>query len=277
MQNFLASSVEHMTAHAHELDRFEIAGAPVGSRLFLGTGGITNFEILDEVITAAQPGFITVAMRRIDPKQRGSLVDVIARHHVAVLPNTAGCFTSNEAVLTAKLAREALETEWIKLEVIADERSLLPDPLELLNAAEQLVDEGFNVLAYSNDDPVLASRLEGIGCAAVMPLGAPIGTGLGILNPYNIECIVANAKVPIVLDAGIGAPSDASLAMELGCSAVLVATAITRAQDPITMAKAFALGVQSGRLARRAGRIPRLRSAQASSTMDGRLGRTVDE
>lgn len=263
-----------MTAHTHEL---EIAGVSLDSRLFLGTGGITNLEMLDEIIAVAHPAFVTVAMRRVDPKQQGSLVDVIARYPSVVLPNTAGCFTASEAVLTAKLARQALETDWIKLEVIADERSLLPDPVELLSAAEQLVDDGFNVLAYTNDDPVLASRLEGLGCAAVMPLGAPIGTGLGILNPYNIELIVANAKVPVVLDAGIGAPSDAAFAMELGCAAVLVATAITRAHDPILMAEAFAMSVKAGRLGALAGRIPKLRSAQPSSSMDGRLGQSVNE
>ena len=254
------------------LGGLEIAGVPIGSRLFLGTGGISNLDLLDRVITAAAPGFVTVAMRRVEPHQRGSILEVIAKHSVPVLPNTAGCFTASEAVLTAKLARQALETDWVKLEVIADERSLLPDPVELLAATEQLVDDGFRVLAYTNDDPILATRLEQLGCAAVMPLGAPIGTGLGILNPFNLEQIVVNATIPVILDAGIGAPSDATLAMELGAHGVLVATAITRAHDPVSMARAFSLGVEAGGLARLAGRIPKLREARPSSSMQGRLG-----
>ena len=248
-----------------------IAGQVFKSRLLLGTGGISNLDILDSVIKAAEPSFVTVAMRRVSPQSQGSLFQIIERLNVPILPNTAGCFTSSEAVLTAKLAREALSTEWVKLEVIANERSLLPDPFELLRAAEELVDDGFRVLAYTNDDPVLASRLEGVGCSAVMPLGAPIGTGLGILNPYNIGLIVADARVPVILDAGLGTPSDAVQALELGCDGVLVATAITRAQDPVGMARAFALGVRSGAIAYRSGRIPKLGNAVASSPMEGRL------
>ncbi|HUY06002.1 MAG TPA: thiazole synthase [Acidimicrobiales bacterium] len=250
---------------------FIIAGQVFTSRLLLGTGGITNLEILDAVIAAAEPSFVTVAMRRVSPEHQGSFFEIIERQKVPILPNTAGCFTASEAVLTAKLAREALSTDWVKLEVIADEQSLLPDPFELLLAAEELIDDGFRVLAYTNDDPILASRLEGVGCSAVMPLGAPIGTGLGLLNPYNIELIVANARVPVILDAGIGTPSDAVHALELGCDAVLVASAITRANDPVSMARAFSLGVQSGAIAYRSGRIPRLTSAVPSSSMDGRL------
>lgn len=252
-------------------DDFIIAGKSFSSRLLLGTGGISNLDILESVIEAAAPSFVTVAMRRVSPDQQGSFFHVIERQNIPILPNTAGCFTSSEAVLTARLAREALSTEWVKLEVIADEQSLLPDPFELLKAAEELVDDGFRVLAYTNDDPVLALRLEGVGCSAVMPLGAPIGTGLGILNPYNIELIVANARVPVILDAGLGTPSDAVQALELGCDAVLVATAITRAQDPVGMAQAFALGVRSGTIAFRSGRVPKLSSALASSPMEGRL------
>lgn len=260
-----------MTPDTAPDDSFEIDGEVVSSRLLLGTGGISNLHILDSVITAAAPGFVTVAMRRIDPAQSGSLLEIIERNHVPVLPNTAGCYTANEAVLTAKLAREALGTAWLKLEVIADEKTLLPDPFELLDAAEQLANEGFRILAYTNDDPVLARRLENAGCAAVMPLGAPIGTGLGILNRYNIELIVANAGVPVILDAGIGSPSDAAFALELGCDGVLVASAITRAEDPIDMARAFALATEAGRLGFRSGRIPRLSNAVASSPMAGRL------
>jgi thiazole synthase len=261
-----------MQDHTKESDRFEIAGRQLRSRLLLGTGGISNFEILGDAIECAQPSFVTVAMRRVDTVATGSILDVIRQHDVAILPNTAGCFTATEAILTAKLAREALDTEWVKLEVIADESTLLPDPFELLIAAEQLVDEGFKVLAYTNDDPVLALRLESVGCCAIMPLGAPIGTGLGILNTFNIELIVANSSVPVILDAGIGTPSDAAIAMELGCAAVLVATAVTRAQDPVRMAEAFSYAVQAGRLGHLSGRIPKLASAQASTTSRGRFG-----
>lgn len=193
------------------------------------------------------------------------MLDLLTRLGIALLPNTAGCRGAAEAVLTAQLAREALGTDWVKLEVIADERTLLPDAIELVSAAEQLVDDGFVVLPYTTDDPVLARRLEDIGCAAVMPLGSPIGTGLGIANPHNIEMITAAAGVPVVLDAGIGTASDAALAMELGCDAVLLATAVTRARDPRTMASAMADAVRGGRSARLAGRIPKRFWAQASS------------
>ncbi|HEX8934111.1 MAG TPA: thiazole synthase, partial [Pseudonocardiaceae bacterium] len=193
------------------------------------------------------------------------LVGVLERAGVELLPNTAGCFTARDAVLTAKLARDAFETDWIKLEVIGDDRTLLPDATELLDAAETLVADGFTVLPYTNDDPVLARRLADVGCAAVMPLGAPIGTGLGIRNPHNIEMIVAQATVPVILDAGIGIASEAAQAMELGCDAVLLATAVTRADDPPRMADAMRLAVQAGRHARLAGRIPQRFWAQASS------------
>ena len=242
-----------------------IAGRTFGSQLILGTGGAPSLEVLEAALKASGTELTTVAMRRVDPSARGSVLDVITRLGIAVLPNTAGCFTAREAVLTAQLAREALRTDWVKLEVIADERTLLPDPVELLDAAERLVDDGFVVLPYTNDDPVLARRLEQLGCAAVMPLGAPIGTGLGIRNPHNIALIVERAGVPVVLDAGIGTASDAALAMELGCSAVLLASAVTRAQDPARMAEAMARAVEAGALARAAGRIPRRWHAEASS------------
>jgi thiazole synthase len=186
-----------------------------------------------------------------------------------LLPNTAGCFTAHDAVLTARMAREAFGTDWVKLEVIGDDRTLFPDAVELLEAAETLVEDGFVVLPYTNDDPILARRLEEVGCAAVMPLGAPIGSGMGIRNPYNLAIIVEEATVPIVLDAGIGTASDAALAMELGCDAVLLATAVTRARDPVRMALAMRHAVDAGRLARGAGRIPRRRYAQASTSFDG--------
>jgi thiazole synthase len=208
----------------------------------------------------------TVALRRVDPESRGSVVDVLRRAGVRVLPNTAGCFTSRDAILTAHLAREAFDTPWIKLEVIGDEVTLLPDPVELLEAAEMLVRDGFIVLPYTNDDPITAQRLESVGCAAVMPLGSPIGSGMGIRNPHNISLIVERASVPVILDAGIGTASDASLAMELGCDGVLLASAVTRAQDPAGMATAMRKAVEAGRLARLSGRIPRRIHAEASTS-----------
>ncbi|MCQ0004346.1 thiazole synthase [Actinomadura madurae] len=231
----------------------------------MGTGGAPSMRVLREALTASGTELTTVAMRRVAPSARGSVLDVLNDCGIRVLPNTAGCFTAGEAVLTAKLAREALGTAWVKLEVIADEHTLLPDPIELVEAAEQLVADGFTVLPYTNDDPVLAQRLEQIGCAAVMPLGSPIGSGLGIRNPHNIELIVERAGVPVILDAGLGTASDAALAMELGCDAVLLATAVTRARHPDRMAAAMRHAVEAGRLARLAGRIPKRRYAQASS------------
>ena len=246
-------------------DPLVLAGQKFGSRLIMGTGGAPSLDVLGRALTASGTEITTVAMRRIDPSSPGSVLDVIAQRGITLLPNTAGCFTAAEAVRTARLAAEALGTTWVKLEVIADEVTLLPDPVELLDAAERLVAEGFTVLPYTNDDPVLARRLEQAGCAAVMPLGAPIGSGLGIRNPHNIELMVQAASVPVILDAGIGTASDATLAMELGCSAVLLATAVTRARDPELMAAAMRSAVIAGRLAYRAGRIPRRFYATASS------------
>jgi thiazole synthase len=251
------------------MDPFTIAGVELGSRLILGTGGAPSLQVIDETVRASGTAMCTVAMRRLDPTAGGSVLDVLDRLGVRVLPNTAGCRTAREAVRTAELAREALETDWVKLEVVADERTLLPDPIELLDAAQTLVAQGFTVLPYTNDDPVLARRLQQAGCAAVMPLGSPIGTGLGIGNPHNIEMIVGEATVPVILDAGIGTASDAALAMELGCDGVLLASAVTRAQDPPAMAEAMAAAVHAGRLARRAGRIPRRFHAHASSPLEG--------
>jgi thiazole synthase len=246
-------------------DPFVLAGETFTSRLVMGTGGVPSLDVLDAALVASGTELTTVAMRRVDPAARGSILDVLSRRGVRVLPNTAGCYTAGDAVLTAQLAREALDTNWVKLEVIADEHTLLPDAVELLDAAERLVDEGFVVLPYTNDDPVLARRLEQVGCAAVMPLGAPIGSGLGIRNPHNIELIVENAAIPVILDAGIGTASDAALAMELGCDAVLLASSVTRAQNPALMAEAMRKAVEAGRLASRAGRIPVRRYAKASS------------
>jgi len=197
------------------------------------------------------------------------VLDVLERTRVRPLPNTAGCFTAREAVLTAQLARDAFETDWVKLEVIGDDRTLLPDPVELLDAAEQLVDLGFVVLPYTNDDPITAIRLADLGCAAVMPLGSPIGSGMGIRNPHNITIIREHVAVPVILDAGVGTASDAVLAMELGCDGVLLASAVTRARDPERMAAAMRHAVEAGRLARLSGRIPQRRHANASTTMEG--------
>ena len=236
--------------------KLTIADRSFASRLIMGTGGATSQAVLEEALIASGTELTTVAMRRVDAEGGTGLLDLLNRLGITPLPNTAGCRGAAEAVLTAQLAREALNTNWVKLEVIADERTLLPDAVELVRAAEQLVDEGFVVLPYTNDDPALARRLEDTGCAAVMPLGSPIGTGLGITNPHNIEMIVARAGVPVVLDAGIGTASDAALAMELGCDAVLLATAVTRAADPPAMAAAMAAAVTAGYLARRAGTHP---------------------
>jgi thiazole synthase len=246
-------------------DPFLLAGETFSSRLIMGTGGVPSLDVLEAALEASGTEITTVAMRRVDPTAHGSILDVLARRGVRVLPNTAGCYTAADALLTARLGREALGTNWVKLEVIADEHTLLPDPIELLKAAETLVSEGFLVLPYTNDDPVLARRLEQVGCVAVMPLGSPIGSGLGIRNPHNIELIVERAGVPVVLDAGIGTASDAALAMELGCDAVLLASAVTRAQRPTLMADAMRKAVEAGRLARLAGRIPVRRYAKASS------------
>ena len=248
---------------------FLIAGRELHSRLILGTGGFTNHEILAAALAESGAELCTVALRRLDPAARGSVLEVLDEARVEVLPNTAGCFTARDAVVTAHLAREALETQWIKLEVIGDDRTLLPDAVELVSAAETLVDDGFVVLPYTTDDPVLARRLQDVGCAAVMPLGSPIGSGMGICNPYNISIIVEQAGVPVVLDAGVGTASDAALALELGCDAVLCASAISRAHDPRAMARAIRLSVEAGLLARAAGRIPRRRYASASSPAEG--------
>jgi thiazole synthase len=252
-----------------DIDALTIGGKTFGSRLLLGTGGFRSLDALAGALEVSGSELVTVALRRIDPSQHGSIVDVLDRAGVQLLPNTAGCFTARDAVLTAKMAREAFETDWVKLEVIGDERTLLPDAVALVEAAEELVDEGFIVLPYTNDDPILARRLEDVGCAAVMPLGSPIGSGQGLLNTYNLRLIQQNAGVPVVLDAGIGTASDAALAMELGFDAVLCATAISRAEDPETMARAIRLGVEAGRLAYRGGRIPRRLYAQASTPEDG--------
>jgi len=250
-------------------DPFVIADQTLSARLIMGTGGASSLEMLERALVASGTDLVTVALRRIDPGARGSIIDVIDRVGARVLPNTAGCFTARDAVLTARLARDAFETDWIKLEVIGDDETLLPDPIDLVSAAEDLVDEGFTVLPYTSDDPVLAKRLEDVGCVAVMPLGSPIGSGAGIRNPYNLRIIIERAEVPVILDAGVGTASDAALAMELGCDGVLVASAVTRAQDPVRMAEAIRRGVEAGRLAYGSGRIPRRLYAEASTPFEG--------
>ena len=250
-------------------DPLVIAGETMRSRLLLGTGGFRSLEAMAAAIEASGTELVTVALRRIDPEARGSIVDVLDAAHVRLLPNTAGCFTARDAVLTARMAREAFGTSWVKLEVVGDERTLLPDAPALLEAAEELVDDGFTVLPYTNDDPILARRLEDVGCAAVMPLGSPIGSGMGLLNTYNLRLIRERAGVPVILDAGVGTASDAALAMELGFDAILCASAVSRAEDPTAMAHAIRLATEAGRLAYRAGRIPRRLYAKASTPEEG--------
>ncbi len=248
-------------------DPLLLAGESFASRLILGTGGASSMSSLEAAVTASGTEIVTVALRRLDPSSQagGGVMSVVERCGARVLPNTAGCYTARDAVLTAQLAREAFETDWVKLEVIGDDRTLLPDAVELVDAAGRLVDDGFQVFAYTTDDPILGRRLADAGVAAVMPLGSPIGSGAGIRNPYNIAIMRELIEQPLILDAGIGTASDAALAMELGCDGVLLATAVTRAQEPALMAEAMRRAVEGGRLARRAGRIPQRLYAQAST------------
>lgn len=254
----------------------DLSPVPVGdyeltSRLIMGTGGATDLASLEKALVASGTTLTTVAVRRYDPSTKTSVFALLERLGIDVLPNTAGCYTARDAVLTANLAREALETNLVKVEVVADEDTLLPDVVETLRVTETLAEQGFTPMVYTTDDPGVAIRLENAGAAAVMPLGSPIGTGLGILNPYNIELIAARATVPVVVDAGIGTASEAAQAMELGCDAVLVASAVTRARDPRSMGLAMRRGVEAGYLAREAGRIPRRTEALASSPREGRV------
>ena len=254
-----------MTEIRETADAFELAGRPWRSRLIVGTGGFRSLGEMERALEASGTEIVTVAMRRVDPHAQGSVLDVVEHLRLEVLPNTAGCYTARDAVRTARLAREALGTDWVKLEVIGDDRTLFPDAVELVRAAEELIADGFTVLPYTNDDPILARRLEDAGCAAVMPLGSPIGSGMGIRNPYNLAIIAENAGVPVILDAGVGTASDAALAMELGCDGVLLASSIFRAAEPVLMARAMRKAVEAGYAARRAGRIPRRLYAEAST------------
>ncbi len=252
------------------MNEVRLGDIDISGRLWIGTGGISSLAVMGDVIDAAAPGLVTVSMRRSSNLGTSGLFALLRERGVQVLPNTAGCLSAREAVRTAQLAREALDTSLIKLEVIGDEQSLLPDVVGLVQAAADLVRDGFTVLPYATADPVLATRLIDVGCAAVMPLGSPIGSGLGITDPGAIARVRAAVATPVVLDAGIGTASDAALAMELGCDAVLAATAITRAERPVEMARALRKAVAAGHLARSAGRIPRLTQARASSPMAGR-------
>ena len=236
----------------------------------MGTGGFRSMEILDASLVAAESSIATVALRRVDPAVKGSIYDLLARRNFSLLPNTAGCYSAGEAVKVAELAREAFATNAIKLEVIGDDVTLLPDTTETLAAAEELVRDGFEVWAYTSDDLIVALRLEQIGCVAVMPLGSPIGSGLGIRNPHAIAMIAERVGAAVLLDAGVGTASDAALAMELGCDGVLASSAINRALDPVLMAEAIRDGVRAGYNAFHAGRIPPRLHAEASTSSIGR-------
>ncbi|TBR36925.1 MULTISPECIES: thiazole synthase [Dyella] len=257
-------------------DPLVIAGKSYGSRLLTGTGKYKDFDETRRASQAAGADIVTVAIRRVNIGQdagQPNLLDALPPEEFTLLPNTAGCYNAVDAVRTCKLARELLDGhKLVKLEVLGDQRTLFPDVVETLKAAETLVADGFDVMVYTSDDPILAKRLEEIGCVAVMPLAAPIGSGLGIQNRYNLLEIIENAKVPIIVDAGVGTASDAAIAMELGCDGVLMNTAIAGAKDPVLMAHAMKLAIQAGRAAFRAGRIPRKRFASASSPIDGTIG-----
>jgi len=253
-----------------EVEPLTIAGRTFRSRLFLGTGKYPDFDTMRAALDAAGTEVVTVALRRVnlDERGEGSLLDFV-HNRFLLLPNTAGCYTADEAVRTARLARELGGWDWVKLEVIGDPKTLFPDNVELLRATETLVSEGFTVLPYTNDDPVVCKKLEELGAAAVMPLGAPIGSGMGIRNPANLRIIIEQSKVPVIVDAGVGTASDAAIAMELGADGVLMNTAIAEAKDPIRMARAMRLAVEAGWLAAHAGRIPRKLYASASSPLTG--------
>lgn len=253
-------------------DPLTIAGQSFASHLLIGSSSFPNNQIMLDAVEASGAEIVTVAIRRVDLGGAGENILDLLEGDYFILPNTAGCYTAKDAVLTAELAREALETNWVKLEVIGDRDTLYPDAEHLLKAADDLVRAGFTVLPYCTDDPITCRKLADLGCAAVMPLGAPIGSGMGVLNPYNIEIIRDIVSTPVIVDAGIGTASDAALAMELGCDGVLLASAISRAHDPVMMARAMRDAVSAGRLAQRAGRIPKKHYAQASSPEEGIIG-----
>ena len=253
-------------------DPLTIADKSFDSRLLIGSATYPNSQIMLDSIRTSGAEIVTVAIRRISLQGGAETIVDLLSGEFHILPNTAGCYTARDAVLTAKLAREALETNWLKLEVIGDRETLYPDAEHLLQAAEELVEEGFIVMPYCTDDPILCRKLEDIGCAAIMPLGSPIGSGMGIVNPYNLEIIRAQTEVPLIVDAGIGTASDAALAMELGCDGVMLASAVAKAHDPAGMANAMRHAIEGGRLAHLSGRIPRKRHAEASSPERGVIG-----
>lgn len=253
-------------------DALTIADKTFTSRLLIGSARYPNNQAMVDAIAASGSQIVTVAIRRVDLTGGGETVLDLLEGRYHILPNTAGCFTAKDAVLTAQLSREALETDWIKLEVIGDRDILYPDVEQTVLAAEQLVKDGFTVLPYCTDDPIVCRRLVDAGCVAVMPLGSPIGSGMGVLNPYNIEIVRAQTSIPVIVDAGIGTASDAALAMELGCDGVLLASAVSRAHDPVRMAVAMRHAIEGGRHAYLAGRIPRKRHAEASSPEAGVVG-----
>lgn len=256
------------------MSQLEIAGQKFKSRLILGTSRYPNPQVMLEALEASGTEMITVSIRRLNLNSGNgeeSILKMIDRSKYFILPNTAGCYTAKDAVLTAQLAREALQTSWVKLEVIGDEETLFPDVAELLKATEQLLMDGFTVLPYCNDDPITCKKLADMGCAAVMPLAAPIGSGMGIRNPYNLKIIRETVKIPLIVDAGVGTASDASLAMELGADGILMNSAVAGAQHPVMMAKAMKLAIEAGRLAFEAGRIPRRLYANASSPVEGMI------
>ena len=252
-------------------DPLRIGGHTFSSRLFVGTGKYKDFEETKAALIASGAQVVTVAVRRVDLSARGegSLLGFLRERGLTMLPNTAGCYTADDAVRTCRLAREILGESFVKLEVLGDPKTLFPDVVQTLEAARILVKEGFTVLPYTSDDPITAKKLEDIGCAAVMPLAAPIGSGLGVRNPYNLEIILGTVKVPVIVDAGVGTASDAAIAMELGCHGVLMNTAIAHATDPVLMATAMREAVRAGRWARLAGRMPKARYANASSPAAG--------
>lgn len=254
------------------MDKLKIAGREFSSRLIVGTSRYPDPKTMLEALEISGTEFITVSIRRLNLNSTNgdeSIMNLLDRSKYFILPNTAGCYTAKEAILTAQLARESLETNWVKLEVIGDDETLFPDVTELLKAAEELLADGFTVLPYCNDDPITCKKLADLGCAAVMPLGAPIGSGMGIRNPYNIQIIRDMIDIPIIIDAGVGTASDAAFAMELGVDGILMNTAIAQAQHPVQMAKAMKLAVEAGRLAYKAGRIPKRLYAKASSPIEG--------
>jgi len=255
-------------------DNLIIAGRSFSSRLIVGTSRYPDPDTMLTALEASGTELVTVSIRRLNLSDNSAESPIqLLRKKYAILANTAGCYTAKEAILTAQLAREALDSNWIKLEVIGDEDTLFPDVSELLKAAEELLADGFVVLPYCNDDPITCKKLADMGCAAVMPLGAPIGSGMGIQNPYNLQIIRDQIDIPMIIDAGVGTASDAAIAMELGADGILLNTAIAQAKSPVPMARAMRLGVEAGRLARRAGRIPRKRYANASSPTEGIIGR----